>query len=139
MAAGLNPIGLSVGIVTGVIGFLGSDNIWSKENYKNINEINEKFSKFKNKINDLKNSFVEESNNLIKCKSKLENLKGVSKDILNDVSSNFENEDNLLMNVILEEDEDISMIIQILNIINNKTEEIYNISKRIINELYELK
>ena len=139
MAVGLNPIGLSLGIVTGVIGFFGSDNTWSKENYKNIVEINEKFSKFKNKINDIRKSFEEESNNLIKCKSKLENLKGVSKDILNDVSSNFENEDNLLMNVILEEDEDISMIIDSLNDINTKTEEIYNISKMIIDEFFELK
>ena len=63
----------------------------------------------------------------------------MSKDILNDVSSNFENEDNLLMNVILEEDEDISNIIDSLNDINTKMEEIYKISKMIINELFELK
>ena len=132
--------GTPVSIGMALVGYLGSDFILNHESLYLFKEINEKFDKFFSHIKKLQNFLINDTENLTRTKSKLVSLQEHSKNFKRDISEliNDENEESVITSYALNEDFEIKIIMDGLDLIRMKNEELLSLTSEIINEKFKL-
>ena len=132
--------GTPVSIGMALVGYLGSDFILNHESLYLFKEINEKFEKFFSHIKKLQNFLINDTENLTRTKSKLVSLQEHSKNFKRDISEliNDENEESVITSYALNEDFEIKIIMDGLDLIRMKNEELLSLTSEIINEKFKL-
>ena len=129
---------LSIGVA--LVGYIGSEYIFNHENLNKFKEIKEKFDKFFNHIRNLQNFLSNDQQKINLTKNKLDTVLENSKSLRRDVSEiiNDENEETVMTSYALGEDFEVQIVLDGLDLIRTKNEELFALTSDIINDQFKL-